>query len=609
MATNVTSLLANIGSIISSHTQAVREAGQNAAEARQAAEKSGRGGRTGGAGITGRQSSWAAFDVVEGRPSWARNAQTLTAMLSGGRSRASLAGGGGAVEPAVPDVGSTPGGLGVPGGRSMPGGLGGGVPSPVPPMPATPSTPSTPATQESGGYRRKATWTGSGRSAEPATPSTPATPDRPRTLADIAAGRGRGSAVAAVAGMTGGGFGGGPPTPRPTVSRGPTVSRPTPLPRAEPAAELPKSKDTVRREARDAAKTFKELTQVFFRQLRSGIAPMPAAVAMQHARGKAKLAMQDLPSVTAMPAPPSTPARRARETEWEGMPDEERERRAKDRMGSSGLFRRGRENVGRLGMRRGLALTGRQAGRELMAFGAQRGGVTGGVAAMAGRAMGGAAGATGAAAAAGGGAAAAGAASGAGAAGAAGAAGGGGLAAAGAALANPVTATVAALAAVPVATLGVTKAFAAVAERTMEASRDLARFNGSIATTFAMLDKQELALKARTAAGTSGTASMLGESVMEMKEAMQPVNETMKNTMNLIGTGLAEVATIGANILNVILEPLDWLNRFAKDWFGSDDKSDKGIPIDIAWGRMMDAGKWSRPERVVYPSNQKPQEP
>jgi hypothetical protein len=92
------------------------------------------------------------------------------------------------------------------------------------------------------------------------------------------------------------------------------------------------------------------------------------------------------------------------------------------------------------------------------------------------------------------------------------------------------------------------------------------------------MDYHKIMLNLKTAQGTSGTTGALANSVMQMREAMQPVDQTMRDVKNLVGIGLANVATIGAKILNVIIEPLRWLTDFCKWIMGTKDE-DKGWPF------------------------------
>ena len=173
-------------------------------------------------------------------------------------------------------------------------------------------------------------------------------------------------------------------------------------------------------------------------------------------------------------------------------------------------------------------------------------------------------------------------------------AGAGGFAATIASLSNPITATVGALVSLTVAGIGVEKALEKLASATMESSRDMARFSGAIAGTFAMLDRQELQLQARSAAATGTTAQSLGNNPMALRAATQPMNETLQNLGNLTGIAMAKVATGIAQLLQVVTVPMEWATKFFIDWF-MDPASKQQLP----WLEAMD---------TFAPRNKKPGE-
>ncbi|HEV3342610.1 MAG TPA: hypothetical protein VG125_19715 [Pirellulales bacterium] len=77
----------------------------------------------------------------------------------------------------------------------------------------------------------------------------------------------------------------------------------------------------------------------------------------------------------------------------------------------------------------------------------------------------------------------------------------------------------------------------------MESTRDLRRFNGTIANVFAQLDRQQIMLGVRTARETGGTTAGLGEALMDLREEMQPLKEIAINVRNLGATGAVRFAT------------------------------------------------------------------
>lgn len=76
----------------------------------------------------------------------------------------------------------------------------------------------------------------------------------------------------------------------------------------------------------------------------------------------------------------------------------------------------------------------------------------------------------------------------------------------------------------------------------LESSRDLRRFDSSLARTFAVLDRQQLMLQVRSAQATGGSASTLGKELQGLRKELQPFRENATIALNLIATHVVDIA-------------------------------------------------------------------
>ena len=80
----------------------------------------------------------------------------------------------------------------------------------------------------------------------------------------------------------------------------------------------------------------------------------------------------------------------------------------------------------------------------------------------------------------------------------------------------------------------------------------LRRFNGQIANSFALLERQKLQLAVRTGASTSGTTETLIKEQMRFNEEVQPIREAVQNIWNIAATGATKLATWMTAIIKAI---------------------------------------------------------
>jgi hypothetical protein len=97
----------------------------------------------------------------------------------------------------------------------------------------------------------------------------------------------------------------------------------------------------------------------------------------------------------------------------------------------------------------------------------------------------------------------------------------------------------------PLALVGLVKATEKLGEAQLESYRNLRRFNGTIANTFARLDRQRYMLEARQANATAGSTKFLGEQMQDLRESLQPLRSLAANVANLGLGALAKTISLG----------------------------------------------------------------
>ncbi len=116
-----------------------------------------------------------------------------------------------------------------------------------------------------------------------------------------------------------------------------------------------------------------------------------------------------------------------------------------------------------------------------------------------------------------------------------------------------------AVASLPATIWGGVRAVEAFSSATLEASRGLEKWSGSIAKSFAMLRRQDLALEQSMARNTQGSTVTLAKSVESLKTELQPLKEAARTIVNLMATGAArgveagvELAKLDPNLRSVL---------------------------------------------------------
>lgn len=105
-----------------------------------------------------------------------------------------------------------------------------------------------------------------------------------------------------------------------------------------------------------------------------------------------------------------------------------------------------------------------------------------------------------------------------------------------------------------------------------ESNRDLAKWNGALAASFARLDIQQMRMNIRTANATSGTGAELNRQLGEVLTEFQPIREDLGRLVNVVGISAAkglktaiEVLKVLADNVPAIKEIRDGLNLIEKE--------------------------------------------
>lgn len=86
-----------------------------------------------------------------------------------------------------------------------------------------------------------------------------------------------------------------------------------------------------------------------------------------------------------------------------------------------------------------------------------------------------------------------------------------------------------------ISAITLSKALEGAAHATLRSRQDMARFNSSISSIFAQVERQEIQLAVRTAQGSSGSTVALGKAFMELRQEQQPWEEIGVRAKNIFG--------------------------------------------------------------------------
>jgi hypothetical protein len=163
-----------------------------------------------------------------------------------------------------------------------------------------------------------------------------------------------------------------------------------------------------------------------------------------------------------------------------------------------------------------------------------------------------------------------------------------GAAAAAGTLAASVAAPVVAIAAIGLAAVGAAAAIKGLAESTIESYRGLQKYSASINNLMVALDLQQRHLDIQFAQKTSGSAEVLGQELAKLREEWEPIREVGQTVVNLLETGLIELARGIIVPLKLIAEVIqaieEWLDLASQK---DADKRQAGIQAIQAFGKAV----------------------
>jgi hypothetical protein len=142
----------------------------------------------------------------------------------------------------------------------------------------------------------------------------------------------------------------------------------------------------------------------------------------------------------------------------------------------------------------------------------------------------------------------------------------------------------------------------------LEGQRKLQVYNAAIAATFYRLDYARRRMDARTAQGTSGSTSMLGSALKDLREEMQPLQQAGRVLLNTVGTigvqvGRAVVLLVRAVTFFSGIEAI--LNAW-DDWFNQ-GKHEQNPFIERLRAKMQFPQGWLGPAGGGGPRNRRPE--
>lgn len=139
--------------------------------------------------------------------------------------------------------------------------------------------------------------------------------------------------------------------------------------------------------------------------------------------------------------------------------------------------------------------------------------------------------------------------------------------------------TAAAVIGIPMAVGSFIAATKKMGEGLLDSQRQLAMFNGSIATTLAMTDVHRMRMDMRLASATADSTAALGKSMRELREAVQPLKEVFYT----LGIEVANVVVkIAGATVNAPANVANWL---------VDDVGLNAGPLGIMWQMLRAKGK------------------
>lgn len=148
-----------------------------------------------------------------------------------------------------------------------------------------------------------------------------------------------------------------------------------------------------------------------------------------------------------------------------------------------------------------------------------------------------------------------------------------------------------------ISAITLSKALEGAAHATLRSRQDMARFNSSISSIFAQVERQELQLAVRTAQGASGSTVALGKAFMELRQEQQPFEEIEKRSKNLLGILGYKIRTASLQMLGPLRTGIEkWLDKIEKRLGISNDKDSSFQGEARQFFRQYSRGEWGNPQ-------------
>lgn len=157
--------------------------------------------------------------------------------------------------------------------------------------------------------------------------------------------------------------------------------------------------------------------------------------------------------------------------------------------------------------------------------------------------------------------------------------------------------TMGSLAALGPAAYGATRALEGFGALLLHRRRALEPFHSGIASTFRQIERQDILLGAQTARGAAPSTIALGRAFMDLREDMQPLNEVITRTTNLMGLlGLKLAGLVTEYVFKPVgKQAVKLLNSIEKR-FGLDAFGRSGPQAELTHHfRQMSRGNFGRP--------------
>jgi len=135
-----------------------------------------------------------------------------------------------------------------------------------------------------------------------------------------------------------------------------------------------------------------------------------------------------------------------------------------------------------------------------------------------------------------------------------------------------------------------------------EANRDLSKWSGALAASFAQLDIAQMRSDIATANASAGTGANLNAALADVIREFQPIREDLANLMNIVGTGVAVHLKNLIALTKEVMATTPWLKKILEKIQKEAEEANKknreaGFPGNAALGALA-AGQFQDPAQL-----------